>query len=164
MLIKMNCRTRLSCPHHLLGGDRGEDIHLLDTYCKVSLLVFLWSHRLCCWKDAKSVFLPWLNQVLVCVTTKTLFWLNCGHLTVTQVTSARKRTDDNQPHPPRGHSLIAPSKSRPSPATHCFLRSFTLRHANFSASLFWPAVCKDYPAPRVSFHWGQFQWKEVWGK
>lgn len=49
----------------------------------------------------------------LCVTTETL----CGHLTVTQVTSARKHTDDSQPRPPCGHSLIPPSN--PPPIASC---------------------------------------------
>lgn len=89
-----------------------------------------------------------------CKRTKTTvfrsFSSNCGRGTVTQVTSARKHTDDKQPRPACGHSLTPPHQ----PPPHGFLRSF-LRSAmpTFSASLRRPAVCKDSapPTPRVSF-------------
>lgn len=122
MLIKMNCRTDLSRVHNPSSSLR------LDTSWKVRYLCYYLLKR------HESHFClpppPRLHQVLVCVTAQTLFHLNCGRLTVTQVTSARKHMFESQPHPPCGHSLI-PSSEPPSDPPHCFLRSFTLRHANF---------------------------------
>lgn len=143
-----------------------------DTSCQVRIRVFIkpqtvqlkrhqigvfFSLFFCCLDSLKCT----LESLSVCDDRKSLSVSLRPSSCHTGDISSQTHTHGSQPRLRCGHSLIPPSTPPPPPASQppSVARCGRLRSdmPTFSASLFWPAVCKDYPAPRVSLHRGRFQ-------